>query len=287
MLANIEQLLTFNRALHKSGEEGQQDLFATVADAPVPKLTLVEATPIDSQQKLIWEKELLGMYVSDHPLAQRQQELEGLVVPLVDLANAGQRQPVRLAGVISRIVRITTKKGDPMMFVTIEDMTAGVELLIFSNLLEKTKDLWVDGAAVIVEGKISDKDGEPKLLTDEAWPLNEETLTRLAGRGQQETEGKTPAPVIIKPAGKKALTRQPIAAQNLTIQLPAQFSRAQLKQLNRTLKKQTVKDGAAVELVMIIDGKRIRIPTTHSLKSDAATLTLLRKLVGGESIHLQ
>ena len=287
VLANIEQLLTFNRALHKSGEEGQQDLFATVADAPVPKLTLVDATPIDSQQKLIWEKELLGMYVSDHPLAQRQQELEGLVVPLVDLANAGQRQPVRLAGVISRIVRITTKKGDPMMFVTIEDMTAGVELLIFPNLLKKTKDLWVDGAAVIVEGKISDKDGEPKLLTDEAWPLNEETLTRLAGRGQQETEGKTPAPVIIKPAGKKALTRQPIAAQNLTIQLPAQFSRAQLKQLNRTLKKQTVKDGAAVELVMIIDGKRIRIPTTYSLTSDAATLTLLRKLVGGESIHLQ
>lgn len=181
VLENSEKLLDFNRSLHRKRDQGQQNLFgADSEEIAAPTVQLDAATPAEQDVKLQWEKELLGLYISEHPLTAMREELEELSTPIADIIGARDQADVRVAGVIAKINKIITKSGQPMLFVAIEDLTSKVEVLVFPKTLETTQEIWVDGAKVIVQGKISDKDGETKILLDKAWPLTKENLKELA-----------------------------------------------------------------------------------------------------------
>ncbi len=255
ILHNVEKLLEFNRSLHKKQDKDQQGLFGTVVAAPPPRLVLEETSAASGEERLRWEKELLGMFVSEHPLTAWQQLVAPLTTPLSDIREAGRQSRVRVAGVVSRVKKIITKSNQPMLFVELEDLTGSLELLVFPSTLRDTAELWQEGLSLIVEGKVSEKDEEPKLLTDKVWRLNRESLSLL-----------TPLSTARR-------------AEALTLTLPASFSREELTTLKELLRRQHQQSGVPVELIVTNGGTRTRLPTTFKLVPKEADLGPFRSLI--------
>lgn len=88
-------------------------------------------------------------------------------------ANGGGNTALRtaVAGIITTIQRIMTKRGDPMLFVTLEDLSGSMEVLVFSEALSKNPTLWQEGKAILVRGRLSTRNDEPKFICDEAIAL--------------------------------------------------------------------------------------------------------------------
>jgi len=178
-LGNLNTLLEFNKKIQNEHKSGQNNLFA---DLPMASSTLslklddFEDTSIEA--RLSWEKELMGLYISDHPFKSYIKILNKHVTTL-DNIKRKEGQNVKVAGVITNVHKITTHKGQAMLFVLIEDSTASTEVIVFPKTLDLTFQLWKDENKIIVEGKVSDKDGQPKILAEKVELLSQETLDKL------------------------------------------------------------------------------------------------------------
>ena len=171
LLYNVDQLLSYSREFQKNKNTGQVSLFGTNDSAPLPPLRLKEVEPATRAEKLLWEKELLGLFVSDHPLKDFQVQLQlEKVVPIKDAATMNGNR-ISVGGVITKIQRIVTKTGKPMLFSWIEDMTSKIEVVVFPNMLEQNPTAWQENSVVVVKGKLNDRDGVLKLLCDEVKPV--------------------------------------------------------------------------------------------------------------------
>jgi hypothetical protein len=185
MLENLDQLLTYARNFHKAASSGQTDLFGNGARVQLaaPELKMKEAPAARKKEKLIWEKELLGFYVSEHPAKPYQQYISGSGQSVADVLAARAGSDVKTGGVISKIQKIVTKSGEPMVFATVEDTTGKIECLVFPKLLKDTQTLWVEDQLVFVNGKLSDKDGEQKLLIDGVDEITKEKRQQFEVNG--------------------------------------------------------------------------------------------------------
>lgn len=126
--------------------------------------------PATRTEKVAWEKELLGLYITDHPLKDyfaRNPDLQTLSIEKVN-EDPKEGKTVKICGVISKIQRIQTKNGSPMLFVKIEDLRDNIEILVFSDILGRDPYLWQENKPVIIDGRVSRKDGETKLVCLEA-----------------------------------------------------------------------------------------------------------------------
>lgn len=168
-LFNVENILAFARNKEKNANSGQVSLFGDIETA-LPSLRLATAAPALPWEKLMWEKELLGLFVSDHPLNSYQQQLKlENVIQIKDVsARSGS---VRVGGVITKIQKIMTKTGRPMVFSWLEDLTSKIEIVVFPNVLEKNPEAWKENSIIVARGKINDRDGALKLLCDEVKTL--------------------------------------------------------------------------------------------------------------------
>jgi len=174
LLDKIEDLLEFSKESKKTKNLGQTSLFG---EEPVPqKNQLLFSTGNGEKRKLLqeeiqWEKELLGMYISDHPLNDHKEFLRQHTIQIKDLIKEKKDSKVKVAGVIIKITKFITKSGKPMLFVKIEDLTATVEILVFATILEKNPTTWQEGKIVMVTGRLTDKDDQLKILCDDAEQL--------------------------------------------------------------------------------------------------------------------
>jgi len=169
LLANVDNMLSYNKEMLKNQNSKQTSLFADVLDVGVRSMIRLNSAPaINKQEMLRWEKELLGLYVSDHPFSDYKKELEGIIVPLKKVPDFKDEDQMTVAGIITKIQKIITKTSKSMLFVKIEDDTGGAEVLVFPNLYKTTFSIWTEGKAVIIQGKKSDKDNEIKILANTA-----------------------------------------------------------------------------------------------------------------------
>jgi len=171
-LLSLEKLLNYNKEVARDKDSNQASLFADSLTIDLPKITLSQASPIDQNEILSWEKELLGLYVSEHPYNIFRPYLEGYAVSVTRLKGRRGDNSIVSAGVISTIKKILTKKGEIMLFVKVEDSLMSVEFLVFPRTYKETESVWIPGQAVIVSGTISEKDLEVKFLVDKAMALD-------------------------------------------------------------------------------------------------------------------
>jgi len=172
LLANLDLLLNYNRESQSATRSGQVSLFSATPQIHTPSLRLREADPASKRERLAWEKELLGLYITEHPMEEYLGQLRAnRVLPLKDLAVSVRNQEVSVAGIISGIQKTMTKSGEPMLFVTMEDTTARTEVLVFPKMLAQNPGIWQSEKVLMVRGKISDKDGITKILCDEAFEI--------------------------------------------------------------------------------------------------------------------
>lgn len=166
LLLNIEEILDFNRNLNRENNSAQKNLFdGTSISAPSLKLKDVEPAPLS--QMLIWEKELLGLYVSSHPLEGFKEVLERKALPLRELRERVFSQKIRVGGIVSSIKKILTKKGRPMLFMKLEDLTDKVEVVVFPGIIEKNPTAFQENKIVFVTGKVDSYSGTPKLICED------------------------------------------------------------------------------------------------------------------------
>lgn len=167
-LANLDRILEYNREVQRERKNGQASLFSNISKESAPGLRLKEAGPATKKEMLFWEKELLGLYVSEHPLSEFSDYLSKHSISCDKLNSQLVGQTVRIGGIISKIKKIITRNQKPMLFVELKDLTSKIEVLVFPTVLEKNPAVWQEDKIVLVKGKISDKDGSFKLLCDEA-----------------------------------------------------------------------------------------------------------------------
>ncbi len=169
-LFNIDEILKFSSSLRKAKSTNQASLFGG-ATVSAGALRLKPCEPASPQERLQWEKELLGLYVSDHPLNQHKEKISKLGTQaikslLIKQEDSQYRQRSKIAGIVSKVHKINTKLGQPMVFATVEDLNDSMEVIVFSNTLEKTMPFWEENKVVMVSGKMSWRNGEPKLICD-------------------------------------------------------------------------------------------------------------------------
>lgn len=176
-LDHIEELVRFNQTARRHASSNQSSLFGPTAT--FASFRMRGGKPADKALILSWEKELLGLYLTDHPMNAYLAKLGNTVTPIKkaveehpESKNGDRSGPrLRLAGIISGVERIMTKKGQPMLFVTIEDLSDNLEVMVFSDTLAKHPFTWETNKAVLMTGRLSWRDGEPKLICDEVREL--------------------------------------------------------------------------------------------------------------------
>ncbi|HEY4474705.1 MAG TPA: DNA polymerase III subunit alpha [Candidatus Paceibacterota bacterium] len=167
LLVNMENLLSYSKEKQKQSSMGQVSLFGNTEKTELPSFRLSFAEPAKSWEKLIWEKELLGLFVSDHPLNSYQTRLKlENVVPIKNI-TVGTMGSIKIGGMVTKTQKITTKTGRAMIFSWIEDLTSKIEVVVFPNVLEKNPEAWKENTVVVAHGKINDRDGSIKFLCDE------------------------------------------------------------------------------------------------------------------------
>ncbi len=169
LLQNVEELLEANREIKQNLNSGQKSLFAgsTTYNPSILKLKETTTNIIPLAVQLNWEKELLGLYISAHPLDAYRSFLEKKSYPLSALNNDIVGKLVKIGGIISTIKRIITKSGKPMMFINLEDLNTKVEVVVFASVIDKNPEVFQENKIVFVKGKVDNRDGEIKIIADE------------------------------------------------------------------------------------------------------------------------
>ncbi|MGH8100396.1 MAG: OB-fold nucleic acid binding domain-containing protein, partial [Chthoniobacterales bacterium] len=174
-LENMDEILRFTNAMKRGGSaNGSNSLFGEAT--PKYNLKLKPSAPATPGEKLAWEKELIGFFISDHPMNTHAEMIKHYQAkPIAELAAVtDEKKIVRTAGLVTKIHKIFTKTGQPMIFATIEDLTqTPIEIVVFNSILEKTMTAWTENAVIVVEGKISRRDGELKMICEKAKRLEE------------------------------------------------------------------------------------------------------------------
>ena len=164
LLTNVENILEYSRESQKNKTNGQNGLFDKTTFNHEIRLTAAE--PASEKERLAWEKELLGLFISSHPLKKFKKAFEKNVIPIEKISHSYFRKIVKVGGIISGIKKIITRTGRPMLFVNLEDLTDKIEVVVFPGMIEKNPAAFQENKIVMVSGKMDSRDGVPKLICE-------------------------------------------------------------------------------------------------------------------------
>jgi DNA polymerase-3 subunit alpha len=165
LLAHIEMILAFHRE-HLNTPINQDSLFSAMAAAPA-KLRLPPTPPAPMDERLLWEKELLGLYVSGHPLDKHKAILDRQKMNLKNSkANFPRGAETVIAGFLEDARTILTKNGEKMMFAKLTDFSDGVEVVAFPRTYKESERALVVGTCILVKGRFSERNGEASFIAE-------------------------------------------------------------------------------------------------------------------------
>ncbi len=293
LLHNLDMMLAFAQRLQKQASSGQVDLFGAADGVVVERAKLELQPPLethDVREQLLWERELLGLYLSQHPLELFEVYLNEQCTPLKELKPEHDGRVVCVGGSIVDVREILTKNGKKMAFVKIEDNTGEMEVILFPNSLQQTLGLWERDRVVLIRGRVNakDRDGnisnEAKIVVDDAREITVQQATGYQATGKKQkipkpnTKAKMPGP------GAKSVDESP-KDQKLYIRLENSQDQQQLTSLKQTLDSFR----GTTEVVLVLGSadsrQAIKLPTGIDRESDA--VFQLRELVGADNIRLQ
>lgn len=171
LLDVMPQTLDAAARAQRDEESGQIGLFGD-EDEDLMEISLPDIPEAELSQMLTWEKEITGFYITGHPLDTFKEVMDKLV-PLERILGGGLRdkQLVRVAGLVTKVKRSSTKKGDTMAFATLEDYTRDIETVVFPKTFYEATELLVEDKPVVIQGRVDMTETGAKLLADKIWPL--------------------------------------------------------------------------------------------------------------------
>jgi DNA polymerase-3 subunit alpha len=157
LLASIDRIISLaqrEKQLKETGQATMFDLWGESVPVPLPDLEL-EGGHTDLKEKLAWERELMGAYISEHPFSRAATKLTSLTTALCGELDEGMAgQDVVIAGMVSAVNQLYTRAGRPFATATIEDLNGRAEVTAWPEVYERTKELWTEGNILLVEGKV-------------------------------------------------------------------------------------------------------------------------------------
>ncbi|PIR45669.1 MAG: DNA polymerase III subunit alpha [Candidatus Vogelbacteria bacterium CG10_big_fil_rev_8_21_14_0_10_50_13] len=186
ILANLEQLVEYHRE-HSHSDQGQDSLFGVIADqSTVPALTLRSAEPSTRRDRLAWEKELLGLYVSGHPLDDYREQFKSAKQTIASIEKLRDDSVVIFGGIIEEVKPILTKRGDRMAFVRLADFTDTIETVCFADIFARYQEIIAPDNCVAIKGRVSYRGGEPSVIIEGIRLLTPQNTVNENSNGNSE-----------------------------------------------------------------------------------------------------
>jgi len=216
LLFNLESIQAFASKLQKDALSGQTDLFGGLSDdASLQRSITLQKAPAQHtmRERLTWERELLGLYISAHPLDSYDAYFQEQTIPLSNLSPSIDNKKVTIGGIVTTVRTIITKSGSKMAFVGIEDKSGESEIIVFPDLYSQVGAKLTQDAVIRASGKVNarDRDGnlssEVKIIADEINLVTDRELAEYESTGRVM---KAPKP---RPEGPVTVTKKKSAAQ--------------------------------------------------------------------------
>ncbi len=254
LLNNLDAILAFSQKKQKEQDSGQTDLFGNAIDATVE--TKIQLGPIEvsytGKDYLSWERELMGLYLSAHPLSDYKDLLleQSHSIAEIDEKQDGKRAII--GGIVMDVRVIVTKNGKNMAFVKLADLSNEIELLLFPRVYEETSWLWVIDKVLIVEGEVNARDREGNITTEVKLAVSsareiphEEALNFKPGN-------KKPIKKLIDLKPKKKANKQEDKKAKLTQRVYVRLQDTSDAEQLRALKKHVTDHKGTMEIVLVI-----------------------------------
>ncbi len=303
LLFNLETLQAFASKLQKEAASGQTDLFGGLADSQAMQPTVsLQTSPAKHTEKerLTWERELLGLYISAHPLDNYDTYFEEQTVPLASIRPENDGQKVTIGGIITSVRSIITKNGSKMAFVAIEDKTGESEIIVFPDLFSQVGAKLAQDVVLRANGKINarDRDGnmtsEIKLIADDIMIVSDKELREYesTGRGMaapkprsrdsKVTVKKASAPT--EPAPRPAPKPEVTTLKTLYVHVADPNDHEKLQAIKTLCSKHT----GVCEIVLVLGTeKKSAIKLPFKVDESQVLLAALSEALGEDAIKLK
>jgi DNA polymerase-3 subunit alpha len=285
----MDVLLAYAQRMQKQQSSGQTDLFGSSSNEVISRasISLIADVPsVPDREMLQWERDLLGLYLSQHPLAAFEAILQETTIALTELQEIHDGKNVTIGGSILDMREITTKNGQKMAFVKIADKFGEIELILFPGMYQQTLGIWERDRVVFVKGKVNakDRDGnatsELKILVDDAREITTEQAAAYQPTGKKVK--------IPKQTAKKSTTKQSNSNKQVSERV---YVRMQDSSDNeRLMKLKSVLDAhkGAIEVVLVLgdeDNKQVLKLPTRIDPSDAV-IDQLKQIFSADAVKL-
>src|SRR5437773_2066064 len=174
LLYALDKVVARAEQSRRDRESGQTSLLEMVGSEEVAENDYglsIDVAPMASEEKLRLEKELLGLYLSDHPLRRITRELaERSDTQAVEVTSALQDTEVRIAGLVREVRRVVTRKGQIMAYASLEDLTGAVDVVLFPRVFEQVRLLFEPDKVVVVQGKVDARAGSTRATGSASAP---------------------------------------------------------------------------------------------------------------------
>ncbi|KKT14652.1 MAG: polymerase III, alpha subunit protein, partial [Parcubacteria group bacterium GW2011_GWC1_43_30] len=171
LLSNIDNLLEYHRERMRA-PNNQDSLFGLMSDtSTLPGLRLLDAPIATQKDKLLWEKELLGLYISGHPLEAYKDKLLTLQINIEKLPDLREGDTTVIAGIVEEVRDVLTKGNERMVFMRLADLSGIIEVAIFPRILNEFRSFIQPETCIAIKGKVSKRKGETSFIAEKIRAL--------------------------------------------------------------------------------------------------------------------
>jgi DNA polymerase III subunit alpha len=166
LLSNLEDMLLYNHEINKQNQN-QTSLFGASTEAKLSEFKLKSGEKATQKDMLSWEKELLGLYVSGHPLDRIRDKLESKDINIKKIKEeVGNGMPITIGGIVETVRQVITKNNERMAFLKISDLTDSIEAVAFPSIFQKNIEILVPEKCIAFSGKVSLRNGEKSIIIE-------------------------------------------------------------------------------------------------------------------------
>ncbi|MBN2100130.1 MAG: DNA polymerase III subunit alpha [Dehalococcoidia bacterium] len=270
LLNQIDRIMWLSQreqSLRESGQATMFDLWGASTPTPLPEIHL-ENVEVSYRDKLAWEKELIGVYLSGHPFFQVARDLMSSTTTYcgdIDADMVGQA--VTVAGQVTSVRVGQTKSRQPFVSATLEDLAGSVEVTCWSPVYQQTQELWIEGNILLIQGKVRARNDSAQVICDQV---------RQYEPGKERPAAQTPEPEARRHRLQIAMSQTEDEQQDLE----------RLSSTMETLKSHPGED--EVSLTIISNSERIRLDLPNvAVRYSPELRQRLAELVGEKNLRLE
>lgn len=289
LLHNLDKIVAFAQRLQKDIANGQTDLFgdSVIDESLQPKLDMeAPDEQLSTRDYLQWERELLGVYLSSHPLDDFEGFLSDKALSLDRITKEKEGDNVQVGGLVTTVREITTRNGANMAFAKLEDKSGEVEVIVFPSVYEASKEHWQPDKVLLVQGKVNtkDRDGkygdEVKIMADKVREISEQEAKSAAvnNSSSQPKDKKAPVGLDVPTTknenkdkgrdkqGQKQKSSNGIEAETLEIYLSEDNARDQ--ETLMSIKKLIDSTEGLSNVFILVGDKKVKLPATVDINDE-------------------